>query len=255
MRTLNWSSVGFHARRSPHYPAANNRKSDMLLNVYIVMHKLAATTLKRNSPAITRILASLLICSIVTQSIFADSITYQQLRQEASVRPRTAMASTITRKKGQTTQSQQGQGSQPRDDRSAPVAVESPNRPEFVRLPDGRIVRYGPGVICDENCVEPVTPAAFREPGPRWWWIVAPLAAGGILCAILCRPGGDSEPLTRATILIPASPVASPTLTSTASPGATPPEQIPEPGTVFLFGSGLAALLLRKRMKAKANQQ
>src|SRR5262245_13098137 len=199
----------------------------------------------------------MLICCVIAQVVLADTVTYQQLQQRQEGRPRVmAGAPTVIRAQNQDQQDKQSQNPPAQSEQSqSGVAKESPDHPEFVRLPDGRIVRYGPGILCDENCVEPMTPAAFREPGPRWWWIVAPLVAGGILCAILCRPGGDSEPLTRATILIPSSQIASPTLTSTASPGATPPEQVPEPGTVFLFGSGLAALLLRKRMKAKANQQ
>jgi len=121
-----------------------------------------------------------------------------------------------------------------------PKAQESPSPPEFVRLPDGRIVKYGPGIICDENCVEPMTPVAFRETGPRLWWVAPPLVAGGVLCAILCR-GGDEAPLTTPTVIVPTpSPAVSPTL---------PPTEIPEPGTIILVGIGLGALAVHKRRR------
>src|SRR5438128_427391 len=50
-------------------------------------------------------------------------------------------------------------------------AEESPNHPEFVRLPDGRIVPYGPGVICNENCVENFS----GSPHSRRWLVIPPI--------------------------------------------------------------------------------
>ncbi len=222
----------------------------MRSNAQTEVHQSSPGVLKHFVANLRQVLISLLLCSIVAQSVLADTITYQQLRQETSGRTRTVTSTpTVARTNDQNPQApQQSGGAQ------APVATESPNHPEFVRLPDGRIVRYGPGVLCDENCVEPVTPAAFREPGPRWWWIVPPIIAGGILCAVLCRPGRDTEPQPTPTIIIPPpSPIVTPTAGATISPGptGTPPEEIPEPGTIILVGTGLAALLARKRMKAK----
>lgn len=215
---------------------------------------------------------ALLTLALMAQSVWADPITYKQLRQDASSRtaPAPAQPATpnVTRANDRTDARAAGT-QQPQ----SPVAKESPNHPEFVRLPDGRIVRYGPGILCEENCAEPAAPAAFRE-GSRLWWIIPPIIAGGILCAVLCRPGDDKAQPTP-TIIIPQptmTPVATPTAsvapTTQPSPGPTstppqptptvaptvtptppPPNPIPEPGTVALFGLGLSALVARHRRK------
>jgi len=205
-------------------------------------------------------IGALIVC-IFAQSAFADTITYQQLRQEQGGRVATAASvPKVARTNDQQEQgqggAQQGQGQQGQ----AGTAQESPTHPEFVRLPDGRIVRYGPGIVCDENCVEPIAPAAFRGPGPGLWWIVPPIIAGGILCIVLCRPDRDLNPQPSPTIIIPSSPlptvspIVSPTIAPSPSPTATPVAPIPEPGTILLFGAGLGALLARRRRAAKKQQ-
>lgn len=201
---------------------------------------------------ITSFVACLLVCVALVQTAFADSITYRQLRQDQESRVRTvASTPTVARTNDQQGQApQQGQSPQGQ----ASTAQESPTHPEFVRLPDGRIVRYGPGIICDENCVEPIAPAAFRGPGPALWWIVPPIVAGGVLCAVLCRPDDDVKPQPSPTIIIP-QPTVQPTATvppaSPTPPATPPPTQIPEPGTVVLLSAGLGALLARKRLAAR----
>ncbi len=194
----------------------------------------------------------LLIWAIAVQSVLADSITYRQLRQDRSGQPATA----VSAPKSAQALEQQNQQGQSQQAQQAGSAQESATHPEFVRLPDGRIVRYGPGIICEENCVEPIAPAAFRGPGPALWWIIPPIVAGGILCAVLCRPDRDNNPQPSPTIIIPPpSPQVSPTVGPSPPPSPTPPPtQIPEPGTLLLFGAGLGALLARKRMAAKKDQ-
>ncbi|MGH9855143.1 MAG: PEP-CTERM sorting domain-containing protein [Blastocatellia bacterium] len=186
-----------------------------------------------------------MICCVIAGSVHADSVTYQQLQQTQSGAATTPNAS---RPKDQAQQNNQGQGqsaSLPPSDSASGAAKESPDRPEFVRLPDGRIVRYGPGVLCDQNCVSPVTPAAFRGPSPMVWWIATPAATAGILCAFLCGGDNDAQPLT--AILIP-DPTPSQSPRTQPTP---PPNEIPEPGTLVLLGLGIGAMVARRRMAAR----
>lgn len=207
---------------------------------------------RKFSIAARRATVALLSCCAIAPIALADSVTYKQLQQGQEGRAKaTAASPTVVRTQDQSSQSGQSQSGQ---SQSGGVAQESPDHPEFVRLPDGRIVRYGPGILCDENCVEPVTPAAFREPGPRIWWLV-PTISGGVLCAFLCRGGDGSPPQPTPTIIIPPpTPVVTPSVTPSLQPSPQPtPEipEIPEPGTLVLFSVGIGAMLARRRMGSK----
>jgi hypothetical protein len=189
----------------------------------------------------------LLICCAIAHAAFADTITYQQLRQDQGGRIlTTASIPAVAR----TNRNPQGQNPIQPGTPQGSRAVESPSHPEFVRLPDGRIVRYGPGVICDENCVDAVAPAAFRGEGPSKWWLAPPIAAGVVLCIALCTGGSDS-PQVAPTIIIP-TPTQPGTTQPSPSPGVSPgqpPSEIPEPGTIVLVGLGIGVLLSRRRKK------
>jgi len=222
------------------------------------IRQIARPTIKMFGSPLRAATAWLLTLCVIAQTVCADTITYQQLRQDQGGRATTvASVPNVARTKDQSPaqgQDQQGQSGQPGQQGQKPAtAQESPEHPEFVRLPDGRIVRYGPGIICDENCVESVPPAAFRGPGPKFWWIIPPIIAGGILCVVLCRPDRDVSPQPSPTIVIPPSPQPTATVSPTIAPSPTvqPTPDVPEPGTLILFGAGLGALLARRRRARK----
>lgn len=197
---------------------------------------------QRKQSNIRLLTVCLLICCTTTQVVWADTVTYQQLRQDQ------------WRGAAKAAPAQPGAGQSilhAQDPREAKPSVEIPeytvitsqDRPEFTRLADGRIVPYGSGPNCDGDCVEPVEPGVFRGHGPSIWWIATPLVAGGVLCAILCRGGGNSpQPLPN--ISIPTSQPTQPNLTTRIS---QPPTEVPEPGTLVLVGLGIAALVARRK--------
>src|SRR5207237_10620494 len=81
---------------------------------------------------IRRFTVCLLLCCLLAVGTQADPITYQQVRQQRGV-----SASKPTSLAPHS------------DDPDAQVSSqENANHPELVRLPDGRIVPYGHGVIC-----------------------------------------------------------------------------------------------------------
>ncbi len=211
-----------------------------------------AKTLRKSCSAARRMATACLICGVIAGSVLADTVTYRQLQQAQSGGATTTATTNTDRPKDQAQQNSQGQGqtaSLPSSEPSSSAAKESPNPPEFVRLPDGRIVRYGPGVLCDQNCVTPITPTAFRGPDSRAWWIATPAAAAGVLCAFLCGGDEDTQRLTPVINLDP-TPAPQPTVSPTAQP-TPPPNEIPEPGTLVLLGLGIGAMIARRRMAAR----
>jgi hypothetical protein len=154
----------------------------------------------------------ILIFCLLAGAVKADPIYYRQVAQDAA-RPQQEPTAAPTAT-GDTPQSGQ------------PAEVQDGAPPQFVRLPDGRIVPYGPGTVCrveSEDSAELV-----EDRGRRRWLIAVPLVAAGILCIVLCRGGS-----TRTAVSTDTNP-------PTPLPGPGPTTPIPEPGTLILLGLGLA---------------
>jgi hypothetical protein len=115
-----------------------------------------------------------------------------------------------------------------------PARAEAGEPPEFVRLSDGRIVPYGPGIVCELSQSTPEQ----DERRPRIWpyLLVGGAVIGGV-CAATCRRGTPAHP--------PMTPTTPP---SPVTPGA-PDMPVPEPGG---FGLGLCGLLTLVSRRARA---
>jgi hypothetical protein len=168
----------------------------------------------------------LLFC-LLAGAVKAGPIHYRQVvpdaarpQQEPSAAPATADGAF---QGGQTAETQDG----------AP--------PQFVRLPDGRIVPYGPGTVCRVESDD--SAELLEDKGRRRWLIAVPFVAAGVLCAVLC--GGGRRRTAVSTDTTPPTP----------QPGPGPTTPIPEPGTLILLGLGLAVFsqhsLGRRRLARK----
>ena len=143
-------------------------------------------------------------------------------------------------------------GSQTTTSRSGAITTsltaESLDQPEFVRLSDGRLIPYGPGVICSDVCVE--SDVVQNPPGLSRKWLIAIPIAGAALIGLLLVSGDSSLPRPTAVSdnhQDPKTPTSDPTPVPSPTPGGEQPQPVPEPGTIALLGVGLA-LLSRKRV-------
>lgn len=178
---------------------------------------------------VRRVLTLILLTALVSHTALADPITYQQLNPGVGASfSRVPVASNKVASDAPDVAVNTSKDSR-----------DAVNAPEFVRLADGRIVKNGPNIVCNENCVEAVPLA--RSKVSRNWYILPPLLAAGILCAVLCRGGADAPIAATKTVLIQPSP--SPTL----APNLSQPSQVPEPGTLVLLGLGLSTMLARRK--------
>ena len=129
---------------------------------------------------------------------------------------------------------------------NASLTVESLEQPEFVRLSDGRLIPYGPGVICSEACVESeaiANPSGF----PRKWLIALPLAGAALVGVILATSDSSRTPRTAVdNNTKPPTDTVTPTPTPTPPGGGDQPQPVPEPATLALMGAGLAIFSRRR---------
>lgn len=160
----------------------------------------------------------LVLCVLLVVHATAAPITYQQVAGQGGQKPQPPTSGSKVGGE-QTPQSK---------------IPESGDRPEFVRLADGRIVPYGAGIICTDDCVEseafgPDDPSELRGSLPRltpWLWGIP--VAGGILAFVLLLPGDRTAVLSSGEPPIIVPPPA--------------PAEIPEPATLMLLGLGLAMM-------------
>lgn len=181
----------------------------------------------------------ILLCSLLSRALIAGPVTYQQIQQDRE-KQLAGQSTASTRPAGQEKQTQQPP-SQPRTGEDIP---------QFVRLPDGRIVAYGPGAICTENCVEPFEARAPNR--PRLWVWGIPLIAGGLIAGLIgsgAIGGGTVASVNVTPTPVPTVPV-NPTPTPLPSP--TPSAEVPEPSTLILLGLGITVLMRRRSGKGKS---
>ncbi len=167
---------------------------------------------------------TLLLCLVLMIGVQAGPIGYQQIDQQAQ----------------QKTNNGNNAPAQPTGGES---------NPEFVRLADGRIVPFGSGVVCSDNCVGAEALDAPLDLGKiagikgiNPWLLGIPVAVGGIAAIVLLSGGNTNTPIiasdstTAPVIIAPRDPVPAP---------------VPEPATLALMGVGLAMLARRSRKRTK----
>lgn len=172
----------------------------------------------------------ILLCGLLTRAIVADPVTYRQIQQDRE-KQLAGQSATSNKSAGQGEQGQQ------------PRSQSQDETPQFVRLPDGRIVPYGPGAVCTENCVEPFEARAPNRTRPWVWGL--PLIAGGLIAGLI---GGGLVGGVSAT---PTPGPTVPVITPTPLPSPTPGAEVPEPSTIVLLGIGLTMLLRRRQRRGK----
>jgi hypothetical protein len=130
-----------------------------------------------------------------------------------------------------------------------PVA-ETGGLPGFIRLPDGKLVPYGGGVICADDCVEDTEFLNSASRRPIIWMVTIPAVAGGVIAAVLGSNSSSSNP-TRPTLFDVPNGTPNPGGTPTTTPN--PDTAVPEPATIVLLGAGLALVARKVKRTDKAS--
>ncbi len=131
------------------------------------------------------------------------------------------------------------------------ITVESLEHPEFVKLADGRIIPYGPGVSCSDACVGA---DIIEKDGPGFnkkWLYAIPVIAGIAVVGVMLGSSDASLPRTVGGItqgpdtpVTPVDPNAPTTPSNPSTPGQ--PQPVPEPATIAMMGAGIAMMARNK---------
>ncbi len=108
-----------------------------------------------------------------------------------------------------------------------PIQLLPQQDPITVKLSDGRVVPYGPGVICDDQCYEDIDLTKDKKA----WWVI-PVASSIILCSVLCRH-------SKTTI--------------TDNPPTPNITEVPEPISLVTLGFGFILIVFLSRRRKNAS--
>ncbi len=172
---------------------------------------------------------TIILCGAVAVGAQASPVSYGQI-QEARI---AGQSSSVTASTPATTEQ---------------ITVESVERPEFVKLADGRIIPYGPGVSCTDSCVGADT---IEKDGPGFnkkWLYAVPVIAGIAVVGVMLGSSDASLPRSVGGVTqgpdVPVVPTDPNTPTNPTNP--VQPQPVPEPATIALMGAGLAMMARHK---------
>ena len=170
------------------------------------------------------LIVRIFLCLLLTVGVNANPISYQQIDQNSQNQSSSKNSSPQSK------------------------APDGGATPEFVRLADGRVVPFGPGIICTDECIKSdlISSIIPKAGGLNPWLIAIPVAAAGIIALVVLQKGSGSSTVILDTntpqIVVP-------------QPTPTPPQaEVPEPATLILLGIGLS-LIARKGIAQKKNKR